>query len=509
MSGEYWKKEFLREKMTIIKSAQIIDGTGKPPFRADVLLKDDKISAIGSFPNKKADTVINGLGYYLVPGFIDVNTDSDHYLSLFTNPSQKDFLLQGVTTIIGGHCGSSLAPLLYGTLESIRKWTDINQINVDWHTIAELFKTLGQVKLGVNFGTLAGHSTIRRALIGEDLRDLTESELKIFQRILNQALEEGALGFSTGLGYAHSRLVPYNEIKALLPIVAKRGGVYTTHLRDETNCLLSSINETIKIARETGVKTLISHIRPLVGYEKEFENGLKLLEKSATDLNLHFDTYPFDTSIVPIYTLLPLWAQNGGLEIMAANLSDPSIKNRIIPELPNLKENDLVVAQAIGNDYLVGKTLGEFAANRNLDLKSGLLELMTVANLKALIFYKNVNLELVIKSLTSEKALLASNAASLEESDKYIKHERGYNTFPRYLEINKTIPLETAIKKITLIPAEKFNLRGRGVIKEGNFADLALISDNKIQQVLVSGQIAVSEGKSRNIAAGRILRGRG
>src|SRR3989344_3589320 len=116
--------------MTLIRSVQIVDGSGKAPYKADVLLSGDRISAIGAFPNKKASLVINGLGYYLAPGFIDVNTDSDHYLSLFTNPSQEDFLTQGVTTIIGGMCGSSLAPLIYGSLESIRKWTDIGQINV-------------------------------------------------------------------------------------------------------------------------------------------------------------------------------------------------------------------------------------------------------------------------------------------------------------------------------------------------------------------------------------------
>src|SRR3989338_8464655 len=110
--------------MLLIKNVKIIDGSGKPAYPADVLVNSQKISAIGHFPNKKTEEVIEGLGGYLTPGFIDVNTDADHYLSLFTNPHQEHFLKQGVTTIIGGHCGSSLAPLLYGTLESVRKWAD-------------------------------------------------------------------------------------------------------------------------------------------------------------------------------------------------------------------------------------------------------------------------------------------------------------------------------------------------------------------------------------------------
>ena len=128
----------------IIKGAQIIDGTGKPPTVADVLIKGDRISAIGDFFRQKAEEVIDlrGTGAFLTPGFIDVNTDSDHYLSIFTNPEQENFLLQGVTTIIGGNCGSSLAPLIRGTLESIRKWTDTDLINVNWQSVAEFLSEL-------------------------------------------------------------------------------------------------------------------------------------------------------------------------------------------------------------------------------------------------------------------------------------------------------------------------------------------------------------------------------
>src|SRR3989344_3572596 len=124
--------------MTLIKNVQVFDGTGKSSFRSDIMVKGDRIAAIGNFPNKKADVVIDGLGFTATPGFIDANTDSDHYLSLFTNPLQEDFLLQGVSTIIGGQCGSSLAPLLYGSLKSIRKWVDIDEMNVDWRSVKEL-----------------------------------------------------------------------------------------------------------------------------------------------------------------------------------------------------------------------------------------------------------------------------------------------------------------------------------------------------------------------------------
>ena len=166
--------------MILIRSVKVIDGTGKPAYTADVLIDKDRIGAIGYFPSKTAEKVIDGMGYYLTPGFIDIHSDADHSLSIFSNPEQREYLSQGVTTIIGGNCGSSLAPLLYGTLESIQKWADINQINVDWQTTEDFLKILNKKKLGVNFFTLVGHSTIRRSLVGEVFRDLTDKELGVF-----------------------------------------------------------------------------------------------------------------------------------------------------------------------------------------------------------------------------------------------------------------------------------------------------------------------------------------
>lgn len=496
--------------MILIKRVQIIDGSGKPPFLADVLLQGDKISAIGNFPNKSADLEIDGLGFYLTPGFIDVDTDSDHYLSLFDNPSQKDFLLQGVTTIIGGNCGASLAPLIYGSLESISKWTNINKINVDWRTVAEFLKVLNRFKIGVNFGTLIGHTTIRRALVGDDLRELTPAELAVFKRVIRESLEEGALGLSTGLGYAHGRQTPYIEIKELAGVVKELNGVYATHLRDERDGLTASVNETIQIVRETGVKTLISHFRSLIGFEKYFEEGLSSIE-SAGDLDINFDVYPFDVSITPIYTLLPAWAQNGGFDTMLANLNDPSLRSKIIREFPHFEENDVTIAysQALERVYLIGKTIGAIAKDQNVGIQEALAKIMTSTNLKTIVIYKNINSELSRKAMVSPRAFIASNASSLAESEQIVKHERFFNTFPKFLEIverSKILTLEDAIQKITSLPAKKFGFKNRGLIKDGYAADLVLLKDSKIHFVFVNGQPVVKDGRFQNVFAGKILK---
>ena len=486
-----------------------MDGSGSLPYRSDLLIKEDTISAIGSFPSQKADQVINGLGYTLTPGFIDVNTDSDHLLSLFTYPSQQDFLLQGVTTIIGGHCGASLAPLLYGTLESIRKWTDTNQINVDWHTVAEFFKTLSGFKIGVNFGTLVGHSTIRRAIINNDLRDLTTSELEVFEKIVKQSMEEGALGLSTGLGYVHARNTPYSEIARLTKIVARYNGVYATHLRDEQAGLVAAVNETIKIAKENKVKTLISHFKPILGFENQYQTALDMLDAANEQVDIHFDSYPYSSSIVPIYTLLPTWAQNGGLEIMLENIQTSHIRERILEELPKLNGESMTISQAPGAEFLAGKTLGQYAADYELPIKEALLQLMSVSKLRAIVFLKNINETLMLKALMRDPALVASNSASVSDESRIIKHERSLRTFPKFLSLaaeKNILPMELAVKKITATPAAKFNIKNRGLIKQGLKADLVLLKNNKPEYVLVNGQLAVKEGKYQGALAGRIIK---
>ena len=499
--------------MVLIKGAQIIDGTGKPAYKADVLLRGDKISAIGAFPNKKADVVIDGLGLFLTPGFIDVNTDSDHYLSLFTEPYQKDFVRQGVTTIFGGHCGSSLAPLLYGGLESIRKWSDINQINVDWHSVGEFLKVLDRRGLGVNFGTLIGHSTLRRALIGEGLRDLTISDLEIFKKYINDSMKEGAFGISTGLSYAHSRQVPYSEIKELVQVVAEHKGVYATHLRNEKEGLLPAIYETLKVAEETGVETLISHFKPIYGYERDYQTALEIM----TLANVHYDTYPFDTSVIPIYTLLPDWAQVGGFEVIRTYLTTPGTRENVVKAISATKGDeigDIRIAQAPGFSHLIGKTIRELAENEGLSLPETLIKMILLTNFRAVVFYKNIALSLAIAGLMREQAMVSSNGASLPDDPDILKQERFYNTFPRFLEVvnsQKPISLEKAIKKITSDAARKFGLKQRGVIQSDNFADLTMFSFTpagkmKVEFVFVNGEMAVKEGEARSSLSGTILR---
>ncbi len=494
--------------MILIKNVQIIDGSGQKPFRGDILIDGQQISAIAPVIKRGADEVFDGLGLTATPGFIDVNTNSDHYLSLFTNPLQKDFLLQGVTTIIGGQCGASLAPLMYGSLVSLRKWAKPDLINVDWNTFGEFISAMRRLKLGVNFATLVGHSTVRRDIVGEEMRDLTQSETEVFLKILEQSLKDGAAGLSTGLAYIHSRPVSTSEINKLAKLIAKQNKIYATHLRDERTGLVRSVEEAIYVAQESGVRTIITHFRPFQGFENNFQEAISLIEKSLVKANVYFDIGPFNKSILTIYALLPDWAQNGGVEVMMGHLLNEKTRRQIIEELSSLPLNDYTVGAAIGQEALVGKTLGVLAKEYSKSAAEILVELMINTKLRGKLTLEDLNLELLENTMFHPRALIGSNSASFSENDPAaLKIERSKNTFSKFLELSakRGIAFEEAIKKITFTAARIAGIKNRGLIKEKYFADLVLMKDGSITDVLVNGKFAVRNSAVTNEFSGNVL----
>ena len=508
----------------LIKNVQIIGGTqgkragtdGSGRSALDVFVSDDRISAVGNFPDKKADVVLDGQGAFLAPGFIDASTASDHYLTLFTDRSQEDFLRQGVTTMFGGMCGASLAPLLYGSLESIQKWGNPDGVNINWHTMGEFLASFDRHRPALNFGTLVGHSTVRRAIIGEALRDLTKNELGVFTRILEQALVEGAFGLSTGLGYVHARKTPYAELRALAEVVKKHDGVYATHLRQGAQGIRVSVEETIRLARETGVSTLISHFMPIIGAEREYEEALALIDGLPADIDLHFDIYPSARSLAPIYTFLPEWSQTGGIAVMAANIKDDWLLPRIKKEMPEIDAEHFTVVQAPGNEMFVGKTLREIGAIYEMDdARDALVHLMQALGLRGTVLYKNVNFDLVARAIVSPRSLIASNAPSVAadarrlEHAEHMKSEHGTETFSafiRMVEERNMMSLEAAVEKVTVAPAKKFGLADRGRIQEGAYADLVCFRGDEVKFTVVNGRIVEKEAAFQGVFAGCPLR---
>ncbi len=494
----------------LIRNVKIIGGPKNLPEKSDVFVSGEKISAIGQFPGKTADEVADGAGAYLLPGIIDVDATSDHHLTLLTDPGQEDFLRQGVTTVIGGHCGASLAPLLYGGLEAIRKWADPEEINVNWRTVGEFLGVLDKRPLGVNFGTLTGHSTVRRAVIGEDIRDLTPNEIKVMGGVLERSLQEGAFGVSLGLEYVHTRSTPYAEIKTFAELLPPRRGVLSVHLRRTGAGIDQATAEILKLQRETGASILLSHFVPIVGAEADYEKALAMLSALPPEADVHADMYPFAGVVLAIYRLLPEWAQNGNLELMQKNIEDAWLAKRILSDLPELNPDSLTV-EASRNPILTGKTLREFMEiSGKTEPRAALLELMRALKLHGVVSWRNVNETVLEKALDHPRALIGSHSAALKTpaADDSFRTLRSRKTFTKFLERAESQgKLTEAVRRITAEPARKFGLKGRGEVREGYIADLTVWSAAEgVKCVAVGGKVAVRNGGLTGTLSGRPLR---
>lgn len=503
---------------TLIKNILLIDGSGQAAVKADVLIKNERIAAIGLFPRYQADTVIDGIGAYLAPGFIDSNTNSDRYLTIFSNPQQRHFLLQGITTIIGGQDGLSLAPLLYGSLDLQKFWADPHRINVDWHTLKELLRVLRRRSLGVNFGTFVGHSTLRHTIIGDDFRDLTAKELDVLQYLLTAAMRDGAFGVSFDLQSPVAALTPAKEIRLILETVERYRGVATFRIRSGSDMTVygddakdqfpSAVSEIIHLSKETSARVLIGNFSPPHGFEHLYRNAIELIEEQAAVADVHFSLHPFDHSIVPISSFLPLWAQRGGTRAVLQHLASPDLASKIASDMANLSVEDSIIHDAPGFDYLVGKTLRSLGADRGTELPTTLIDLMRLTKLRASLVYKGLSLAEFNRALLSDRSLIVSAGASFEEQQSRTRLHLFADAMPVYLGkvlADKVISLEAAIAKITGAPAQRLGLKQRGFVREGYFADLVLFRDSHIESVFVNGAMAVRDGACTGTLNGNLL----
>jgi len=300
----------------IIRNGLIYDGRGEPPRRGDIFIRGEKIMKIGNFLKVDADLVIDATNALVMPGFVDINTDSDHYLSLFYEPYQTDFVSQGITTIIGGSCGASLAPLINWSLDSIKKWSAPSHFNLNWQNLAQFLTVLKDKKIGVNFGTLIGHNTIRGGITRGSVRDLTQNELTMFKKILSQAFQEGGFGLSLALSRVHSQKVNYYELNELMKFTAEAQKVCAVHLSlydgYDSNEILDEIKNILELARNYKANLEISHFQPIKGFANLYEEGAALIEKESAQGFINFDIYPFDYVALTIDEFLPSWTKEDG-----------------------------------------------------------------------------------------------------------------------------------------------------------------------------------------------------
>ena len=524
----------------LIKNGEIFDGTGAEPKKTDLAIKNGKIVAIGSLKNEKAKTEINAENRFITPGFIDINNDADHDLSLLKMPEAENLLRQGITTIVGGNCGASLAPLISNSLSSLDKWAKVIDFNISWRTVKEFLNFLTKKQLGVNFATLVGWGTLRADITKNQFRPLTKQELEELKFIVKSSLAEGAFGVSFGLGYNLEQAVGLTEIQALAKEIKEKKAYLAFHLRNEAEGLLSSIREVLEVAEKEKVSLEISHLR-VEGKDNfdSFPEALKMInnvnQEPASPAGrselVNFDIFPYDYNAESIYLLLPEWAAVGGREILLKNLHDDIVRKKLIEDIKKKKYlyQDLIIADSGERWWFAGKTLAEIAQGFNLSLENALLKIIELCEKRILVFVKSLSLENVEKGILSPYSFVASNSGiyNLNSGEKGTwVHPRAFGTFPKFLndyaKVKKFFSWGKAIHKITGKVADKIGLKDRGYLKENYWADLVIFNPDTIKNkatlenpfqypegietVIVNGALAYQKGIFSHERHGQILR---
>ena len=517
----------------LIKNGTIIDGTGKTGYLSDIGIKDDKIVKIGELHNEKGETEIDASGKIVCPGFVDINNHSDTHWQIFLNPDLESLVYQGITTIVGGACGSSLAPLATPlAMESIQKWIDLGKINFNWLTLKDFLKVLELKKVSVNFATLVGHENLRRGILKDELRSPSSGELKFIEKMFSDSMKSGALGLSTGLVYTHARLASKEELERLASIVKKRNGVYVTHIRDEAQGVIESIEEAIKIGNTVKMKLHIAHLK-VMGKKNwnKMEDALAHITRAKENgIDISFDVYPYTNTGSVLYAMLPSWVAEGGRKIMIHRLKDSAIRSKLITEMKNsgFEYKKIEIAASPLDKTLTRRKITDIATSQNKTVEEAIIDILIASEGRVITSMEILSEENIREAIIHPLSMIASNGAGY--SLKHAKtgelvHPRSFGTFIKVLEKyvlkEKIITFEEAIRKMTSYPAEKFGICNRGKIKKGYFADILILDENKIsspsdkdrpyqysrgiEYSFVNGKMVIQKGKYGRVKNGRIL----
>ncbi len=498
----------------LIKNGTVIDGLGKMGIPADILIDKGLIVEISpNISTKAAEQIIDAKEQFITPGFIDIQNHSDSYWTLFDQPSQLSLVSQGITTIIVGNCGSSLAPLpTRESIKTIQKWHNLEGINVNWSSYEEFCNVLAQKKIGVNVGGLVGHATLRRGLLGDQVRKVSEDELKIMNNLLSQALSEGALGLSLGLVYAHEADSTMQELESLAATLKPQNKYLSVHLRSEDTNILEAVDEALEISEKCGIAVKIAHLK-VRGKQNWhlFDRLMSKLENAYHEgLNVSFDVYPYTSSWSVLYTYLPKWAYEGGRAEILRRLSSTDERNKILDFIREQSHDfsNIRIATAENNPAMVGRTISHMAINQGISNEEALLNVLSACNTQAIVFDKNLSDEHVELLLSSPLAIVSSDSAGYSTESMNLVHPRCFGTMPKFLSMvknQKIMKWEQAIKKITSEPAKLLGFQNRGVLKPNAFADVVVFNPKTIQDKATYDQPYLqAEGVSHVIVNGEV-----
>lgn len=518
----------------LIKNGTIIDGSGEPRFEADIGIQGGAIKDIGRLGNRDAKRTIGATGRFVTPGFIDITNHSDSNGSLFQEPLQAASLTQGVTTILVGNCGVSLAPLASDeAIKSLGKWQDISQMNINWTSFGEFLDELSRHELGVNVASLVGHNTLRRGVIGGEIRALALEELAKLQYLIEQSIGQGAFGLSTSLSNAHEQVATTDEIVAMAKVAGRAGGIYKTHLRSEARDLLAAVNEAIRIGREAKVPVFISHMKAIGRRAWPFfRQALQMIERAekSDGVKIHFDISPYARTGSFLYLLLPSWVREGGFQEMFTRFRDAATRQKILEYLkPETFHFERITIASAENKALNGKTLAEIAKNVKQPAEEVMLDIILASSGRATIFGQTLSFKNVLLGVKEPFAIIASDGGGVAQEfmrSGKLAHPRSYGAFTHFLHyfIGKigVMTWEEGVKKITSLSAEAVGIKNRGLLKQKYQADVVIfdplairdmatyqnpfVPSKGIEYLLVNGRVAVENGNMTGVKAGQVLR---
>ncbi len=519
----------------ILTGGLIIDGSGNKKYIADIGITKDRIEEIGNLNNAEAGEKWDVTGKYILPGFIDVHSHSDH--SVLINPMTESKIHQGVTTELVGQCGESAFPYRGAFLEREQQVLDAYGLKIDWTDIVGYKKKFEETKPTMNLVLFVGQGSIRGSVLGYTGRVPTSNEIKDMQKEVCHVMENGAFGVSTGLIYPPSYWAKTDEIVEVVKAAAPYGGIYTSHIRGEGDTLLKAIEESIEIGRRAGVSVQISHLKACAkrnwGKVKQaIEIILKWREKG---IDIWWDKYPYIASATSLSSLLPEWVIEGGAAKAIERLKSPEFKNKILIDINKGTEkeegyNYILITHSGCKKYkeYEGKRLTHIAESLNTSPEDLFFDMLIESNLTTQMAGFTMSQEDTDMAITHELGMVCSDSGAyapygILSSSK--PHPRTYGTFPRffkyYVKDKKMLTIEAASKKVSSNPAKRFGIKNRGMIQKGYFADIVILDwenyEDKatfenphqfptgLDAVIVNGCVTIKNGKQTNNRAGRIL----
>ncbi len=513
----------------VIRGGTIVDGTGKPGVRHDLGIKGSRIAAIGNLSESSARRVINATNRIVCPGFIDMHTHSDS--TLLQDGLAQSAVRQGATTHVVGNCGSSPAPV----------GAPVETYGHKISTYGDYLQALKQSGTTINICGLVGHNSIRRAVMGDQNRKPTPVELRRMQDHVDEAMRSGATGMSTGLVSPPGTYTETPEIVALAQVVARHRGLYASHIRGEASTLLTAVREAIQVGDEAGLPVQISHHK--AAGRDNWGTTLKTLPLiEAANKKKHpvrVDVYPYHAGSAGMAQLVPPWAHEGGRGAMLARLKDPVQRRRIARDMvrgtdnwPNffkLEWDDIQIA-TVGtpaNRKWIGKRIADVARSRKCAGVEACIDLLIEGNGRARMINFIMDEREVQRVLKHPLSMIGSDGRAVSaDTAQGMPHPRYYGCFPRvlgrYCRQMKLFSLETAIHKMTAMPAAQLGLPDRGTIQVGHAADIVVFDfktvidkatfqaphqyPEGIETVVVNGRPVILQGEHTELRPGLVLR---